>query len=76
MASNTVPNSSPLSFAEILLGNLTRFETAFSPTPASLISSCDFVDEYCDCTARGTVHLIETEQDLCVPHFQKRLGEL
>ena len=74
MASNTVPNSSHLSFAEILLGNLARFETVFPPRP--LLVMCDFADEYCDCRDKGTVHLIETEETLCVRHFQQRLGEL
>jgi hypothetical protein len=79
MAAPTVPNSSPLSFAEILLGNLSRFEAAFPyrncRSPRPLLRMCDFTDEYCDCLEKGTVHLIETEEDLCLRHFAVRLKE-
>ena len=68
-----VPNSPPLSFAEILLDNLSRFETAFPPRP--LLVMCDFTDEYCDCREKATVHLIETEEGLCLRHFAVRLKE-
>lgn len=69
MAAPTVPNSPALSFAEILLDHLT---TRF---PRPLLFVCDYADEHCDCTARATVHLIETEEELCLLHFEKRLKE-
>jgi hypothetical protein len=36
---------------------------------------CDFCDQHCDCREKATVHLIETEEDLCLRHFEKRLKE-
>ena len=39
------------------------------------VSRCDYREDWCDCTARATVHLIETEEDLCLRHFEKRLKE-
>ena len=69
MAAPTVPNSPALSFAEIVFDHLaTRFSRP-------LLLVCDYADERCDCTARATVHLIETEEDLCLRHFEKRLKE-
>ena len=69
MAAPTVPNSPALSFAEILLdGVLVRF-----PQPTDELIICDYCEDWCDCTARATVHLIETEEDLCLRHFEKRI---
>ena len=45
------------------------------PQPTDELIICDYCDDWCDCTARATVHLIETEEDLCLRHFEKRLKE-
>jgi hypothetical protein len=37
---------------------------------------CEYADEDFDCRDKATVHLIETEEDLCVRHFEKRLRGL
>jgi hypothetical protein len=69
MAAPFVPNYPALSFAEIVFDHL----TARFPRPLLLI--CDFSDECCDCREKATIHLIETEEDLCLRHFEKRLKE-
>ncbi len=43
------------------------------------LTRCQFEDEFCDCTAKGVVHHIASERDLCVRHFlaaerEARLG--
>jgi hypothetical protein len=35
------------------------------------IRRCDYCDGWRDCTARATVHVIETEEDLCLRYFEK-----
>lgn len=71
MAAPTLANSPALSFAEILLDHL----AVRSPHPSDELTICDYCDDWCDCTARATIHLIETEEDLCLRHFAVRLKE-
>lgn len=34
------------------------------------LRTCQFEDEHCNCRARAAVHHLESEQDLCLRHFQ------
>ena len=70
MAAPTLANSPALSFAESILDHLT---TKF---PRPVLFMCEYADEDFDCRDKATVHLIETEEDLCVRHFEKRLRGL
>lgn len=59
----------PLGSPEVLLQALA------AKYPRPILFMCDFCDEYCDCRDKATVHLIETEEDLCVRHFNTRIAE-
>jgi len=79
MAQNTVPKTSPadfLSFPELLLDRFSRQITGFLDRKLErrFYACCGFSDP--DCTDLATIHLIETEEDLCPYHFEKRLREL
>ena len=72
MVEQFMPTARPL----MSLADLRIIEPkAWFPQPTDELIICDYCDDWCDCTARATVHLIETEEDLCLRHFEKRLKE-
>jgi hypothetical protein len=69
MASNTVaktPSPDFLSFAELMLD---QFAARMA---ARILPPCD----YSRCQDSGVIHLIESEEDLCLAHFNQRKKEL
>lgn len=41
----------------------------------SHLTTCDWTDVFCDCRDLGTIHCLETEEDLCFRHYVMRLAE-
>jgi hypothetical protein len=41
----------------------------------SHLTTCDWTDMFCDCRDLGTIHCLETEEDLCFRHYVMRLAE-
>jgi hypothetical protein len=41
----------------------------------SHLTTCDWADVFCDCRDLGTIHCLETEEDLCFRHYVMRLAE-
>ena len=39
------------------------------------LTTCYWADEFCDCRELGTIHCLETEEDLCPRHFVMRLAD-
>lgn len=39
------------------------------------LTTCYWVDKFCDCRELGTIHCLETEEDLCSRHYLLRLAE-
>jgi hypothetical protein len=41
----------------------------------SHLTTCNWADQFCDCRELGTIHCLETEEDLCSRHYGMRLAE-
>ena len=50
-------------------------DRALSIASRSHLTTCDWADQFCDCRELGTVHCLETEEDLCSRHYGMRLAE-
>jgi hypothetical protein len=61
--------SSP-EFPQVFDGSLDRlFERVDRIYAASLLSTCDFEDQYGDCREVATVHHLASEHEFCERHF-------
>lgn len=65
----TIPSSPafPQHFEDAIHHTIRRVSALYQ---RSLLRTCDWSDEHCDCRELGTIHHLPSEQEFCERHFR------